>query len=425
MRRLWHGFPRTRRFVKDKRGGILVYVAVAIPVLLGVSGLAVDVSVWHAQKRSIQTLADVAAIGGASELARMVESSNREALADTGAREDALASGAKIGDQIAVNIPPSNGDYANATNAVEVIVTRQVPSMLSRLINPDDTQISARSVAFAADGEFCVYALNDTATNALHISGGSTLSIDCGIMVNSNAVGALHVTGGGCVNASVIKVVGGFSAGGCYNGAKPFKGTEAISNPLAGNFPIPAEASASCTSSGNIKVGKKNSPYDLPAGRHCGKITVQKNSTLRLAGGTHVLDGALTVHGTVIEQTGSTGVTLYMGPGTGSADALNFAADADVSLSAPTSGPYAHLLVYVDEAATGNVKHNLTAKTSSTLNGLIYMPGQDLEFSGSAGAEAVMLIADEIKLSGQANFSNLGGVPYFFDQADLNPRLSE
>ena len=36
-----------------------------------------------------------------------------------------------------------------------------------------------------------------------------------------------------------------------------------------------------------------------------------------------------------------------------------------------------------------------------------------------------MLVADEIKLSGQANFGNLGAIPFFIDQADLKPRLSE
>jgi hypothetical protein len=222
----------------------------------------------------------------------------------------------------------------------------------------------------------------------------------------------------------VIKVVGEFSGSGCYNTSEPFQGTEAIENPLAGKFATPAAASGTCTTSGNLTV-HSGDDVDLPAGRHCGKITVQNGGTLRLAGGTHVLDKALTVHGTLVEQAGSTGITLYMGPDTGNSDSLDFASDADVTLSAPTTGPYANLLIYVDEAATGDVKHNLTAKTSSLLSGLVYMPGQDIEFTGSSGTETLMLVADEIKLSGQANFGNLGAIPFFIDQADLKPRLSE
>ena len=419
--------PLARNFLKDRRGGVLIYVAIALPVFLGVSGLAVDVSVWHAHKRHIQTIADAGAVAGASELVRMIEASNRNDLADTAAREDATASGAKVSDQIAVNIPPTAGDYAGATNAVEVIVTRDAPSLLSRFVFPQQASVSARAVAFASEGEYCIYSLNSSKANALHVSGGAAMSLDCGVMVNSSASApdeALHVTGGGCLNASVIKVVGEFSGSGCYNTSEPFQGTEPHENPLDGYFSAPAAASGICTTSGNLTV-HSGDVVDLPAGRHCGKITVQNGGTLRLAGGTHVLDKALTVHGTLIEQAGSNGVTLYLGPDTGNSDALNFASDADVTLSAPTTGDYANLLIYVDEAATGDVKHNLTAKTSSSLAGLIYMPSHDIEFSGSSGTDTVMLVADEIKLSGQANFGNLGAIPFFLDQADLKPRLSE
>jgi Flp pilus assembly protein TadG len=337
--------PLARKFLKDRYGGVLIYVAIALPVFLGVSGLAVDVSVWHAHKRHIQTIADAGAVAGASELVRMIEASNRNGLADTAAREDATASGAKVSDQIAVNIPPTGGDYAGATNAVEVIVTRDAPSLLSRFVFPQQASVSARAVAFASEGEYCIYSLNSSKANALHISGGAAMSLDCGVMVNSSASApdeALHVTGGGCLNASVIKVVGEFSGNGCYNTSEPFQGTEAIENPLAGKFPTPAAASGICTTSGNLTV-HSGDDVDLPAGRHCGKITVQNGGTLRLAGGTHVLDKALTVHGTLIEKDDPPpGVTLYMGPDTGNSDALNFAADADVTLSAPTTpGPYA------------------------------------------------------------------------------------
>jgi hypothetical protein len=247
-------------------------------------------------------------------------------------------------------------------------------------------------------------------------------------MVNSDSTNpdALLVTGAGCLDASVIKVVGDYSESGCYNTSEPFNGTEVIGDPLEGYFSAPPEASAVCTTSGApINVSAINSPYDLPAGRHCNRITVQNGFQLRMEGGTHVFDSGFVVHGEVIEQAGSTGVTLYLGPGTGNADVLNFAADATVTLSAPTTGDYANLLIYVDEAATGNVTHNLTSDATSSLGGLIYIPSQDVDFSGSSGTETVMLIADEITLSGNANFGNLGTIPFFLDQADLKPRLSE
>jgi hypothetical protein len=420
-----------RNFLKDRRGGVLIYVAIALPVFLGISGLAVDVSVWHAHKRSIQTIADAGAVAGASELVRMIEASNRNDLADTAAREDATATGAKVSDQITVNIPPTAGDYAGATNAVEVIVTRDAPSLLSRLVFPQQASVSARAVSFAAHGEYCIYALNSSKANALHISGSAAMTIGCGVVVNSTASApdeALHVTGGGCLNASVIKVVGDYSQSGCYDKAEPFQGTEPVGNPLEGKFSAPPEVSWPCEPTSNLVVDASNSPYDLSAGLHCKKIDVKNGGILRLAPGTHVLEkGISAVGGIIKEQPGSTGITLYFGPDTKSSETINFSSDPIVTLSAPTTGPYAHLLIYVDEAATGNVQHNLTAHADSVFNGLIYMPGHDIDFSGSSDTmgETVMIIADEIKLSGDANFSNLSTIPFFLNQEDLKPRLSE
>jgi hypothetical protein len=257
------------------------------------------------------------------------------------------------------------------------------------------------------------------------------MTIGCGVVVNSTASApdeALHVTGGGCLNASVIKVVGDYSQSDCYDKAEPFQGTEPVSNPLEGKFSAPPEVSWPCEPTANLVVDALNSPYDLPAGLHCKKIDVKNDGILRLAPGTHVLEkGISAVGGIIQEQPGSTGITLYFGPDTKSSETIKFSSDPIVTLSAPTTGPYAHLLIYVDEAATGNVQHNLTAHADSVFNGLIYMPGHDIDFSGSSDTmgETVMIIADEIKLSGDANFSNLSTIPFFLNQEDLKPRLSE
>jgi len=431
MSRIRRQVGKLKTFGRDHRGGVLIYVALAIPVFLGVSGLAVDISVWHAHKRAIQTLADAGAVAGASELSRMTTASNRESLADAAVREDALASGAKASDVITVNIPPTAGDFIGATNAVEVIVTRDVPTMLSRLINPNDTQVSSRSVAFAAEGQFCVYSLNTSSPNAFQVSGGAQMDLSCGVMVNSDASApddALHVTGGGCLNANYIKVVGDYSAGGCYNDAEPFQQTEAIGDPLSGYFSPPPEATATCASSAKITVedAATNGPYDLSAGRHCGAIEVKNGGVLRLASGTHVIDKGLSaVGGEIIGQPSYTGVTLYFPPDTNNSTTLDLSSNPRIDLKAPESGPYEGLLIYVDEAATGNVKHNLTANSVSVLDGLIYMPGHDVDIEGQAGAQMSMLIADEIKLSGGASFTNSTSIPFFTAQEELKPRLSE
>ena len=54
-------------FLRDKRGGVMIYTGLALPVLLGFSGLSVDVGSWYLERRTAQQAADHAALGGALE----------------------------------------------------------------------------------------------------------------------------------------------------------------------------------------------------------------------------------------------------------------------------------------------------------------------------------------------------------------------
>ena len=60
-----------QRFGKDTHGGVLVYTAFMLPVLLGISGLSVDAGTWYASKRVAQAAADAGALAAALEVMRL------------------------------------------------------------------------------------------------------------------------------------------------------------------------------------------------------------------------------------------------------------------------------------------------------------------------------------------------------------------
>ena len=78
-----------KRFREDTHGGVLVYVGIMLPVLLAVSGLAVDASFWYVQKRSAQAIADTAAYSATQEVQR----TGNETLAKSAAKNDAITNG--------------------------------------------------------------------------------------------------------------------------------------------------------------------------------------------------------------------------------------------------------------------------------------------------------------------------------------------
>lgn len=51
-----------RAFVDSRQGAIVVMAALLMPILVGAIGLGVEVGLWFQQKRSLQTMADAAAI---------------------------------------------------------------------------------------------------------------------------------------------------------------------------------------------------------------------------------------------------------------------------------------------------------------------------------------------------------------------------
>lgn len=183
---------KTFRFCRESSGGVMIYVAVMLPILLGTASLAVDVGLWYAHKRVVQSAADAAALGGALEIRRKGDLSTLQLAATEYAAENGY-NGSE--DSIDINSPPISGTLAGVANAVEVIVERPAPSFLSALVHEGQTTIAARAVASAGTAEACIWALNPTASGAVKVSGSAQVNMDCGIMANSSSASAITQNG--------------------------------------------------------------------------------------------------------------------------------------------------------------------------------------------------------------------------------------
>ncbi len=75
-------FKRLSRLWKGRAGGVFVYFAIAAPVLIGLAGASIDVGLWYANKRLVQSAVDSAAIAGALELRRTDETDANAIHAD-------------------------------------------------------------------------------------------------------------------------------------------------------------------------------------------------------------------------------------------------------------------------------------------------------------------------------------------------------
>ena len=209
---------------KNQLGQALVGSAIAMVVLCGFAGLAIDMGTLRYQKRLQQTAADSAAIAGAQNLEfgsgvtiGAQNSSAQNGYTDNGggAVSTCTAAGAAIGTIcVQVNNPPSTTtDTAHGGNAkyVEVLVSMVQPTYFMQIFGVNSQVVTARAVATNVSGgtnTTCLYTLGPPTSSIIGIDAtghAQILAPACGIGDNGN----LDTTGNAyVVKANTISVAG-------------------------------------------------------------------------------------------------------------------------------------------------------------------------------------------------------------------------
>ena len=58
-------FAHMRACMRDRSGGTIIWFALTMPMIFGMTGLGIDVTLWYMDKRILQTASDSGAIAGA------------------------------------------------------------------------------------------------------------------------------------------------------------------------------------------------------------------------------------------------------------------------------------------------------------------------------------------------------------------------
>ena len=395
--------PFFRRFSKNSHGGVLVYTAFALPILLGISGLAIDASTWYAGKRVAQAAADSGALAAALEVMRLEQGDEEYSVSESELKVIAIAAAgengydAGDGDSIEVNYPPKSGAYAGTAGAVEVIVQQPASVFLARiLMDRNEITVAGRAVAVGGIKDECVYALGETGS-VVTASGGAEVNLPCGIAANSNDDDAL-------VTATGIKVVGGMK-GDCIE-----PDTAAKTNKFNDPFATMAAPSGfgGCEETKKINV-KNGDDVTLEPGVYCGGISVS-GGFLTFEPGQYVFDGSsLSVSG---GEVSGAGVSFYITADSGQGDNISISSDSVVNLSAPTDGDMQGVLFYQDRGSPTNITHTISGQADTSLQGILYFPNQALNFSGGSTTDPVpsIIVADEVKFTGHTNISDPNAV---------------
>jgi hypothetical protein len=363
-----------------------VLLALSITGLFAFAGLAVDASLFWTIKRHMQTATDAAAIAAATALR------NGQNFTAAGADLSSFNgfTAGQNGVTVTINNPPASGAYAGDTAYVEAIVRQSQPTYFMRLLGYSSVNISSRAVAAAANGSYCMFALDPSASAA--ISTDNRMRSSCGVMANSSSGTAVRVAGS--LTAPQIGIVGSTNDIARITGAVSTHVAPAP-DPLAY---IPAPPVGNCTATNYLKSSES---WTLSPGVYCGGITLHGTATVTLNPGTYILNGGgLTVDGNAILN--GTGVTFY-NTGTSTTFKPIYTQDGNtLNLIAPTSGTYAGILFFQDRSITSSAA-NIIAGGSAKLEGALYFKNSPLVFSSQSAVTAAYTIIVAKTISNQVD----------------------
>jgi hypothetical protein len=391
---------------------------VSMVVVLGLVGLSIDTGYLELVKIRAQTAADAAALGGVNE--RKV---NGASNVTTSARADAAANGFTHGANgvtVTVNNPPASGYYTGDSSAVEVIVKKNTKALFLSLLGFQNMGVTARAVARLGAGTNCMYVLDGSVSGAMSISGGVTVQTACGVVINSSSNTALTISGGSRLQSTYTSIAGSYSVnGGSSISPIPVTHTDPEADPLA-SLAAPAVGACDHTSY-SISGGATGS---IAAGVYCNGISASGGSRLTLGSGTYILKGGgLNISGGAV-VTGS-GVIFYLTQGGGySYGAVSLSGGTTVTLSAPTTGPFAGILFFQDRSVAGGGASTFSGGTMATLTGTLYFPTTNVSYSGGSTAQYTILIVKRLSFSGGTmvnnNYSSLPSGPPVKGNASLS-----
>jgi Flp pilus assembly protein TadG len=414
---------------RDESGVVAVLTALALTVLIGIVGLAIDVGMWYRTDRALQNAADAAVIAAALNSGASYQSEAKAVAAKYGFVDGANG----------ITVTASNNQTCpgGATDCYLVTIAQaSPPQFFSPVVGNFAPSLAGSAMAGASQTHsYCLLALASSGTDPAILGNGSPFAdlSNCSLMSNTGATchghnlnatyGDAHGTNNGCGITELSNVA---------TVADPYYAlhTHIPSNPCGSTASsFPQEDKHGGGLSGNNVWGQKNKTTSMVLGdpptvaNHgivCGDLQLAGNVTLTTASPGSLLvieNGRLDLNGNTLQTASRAGLTIiFSGPAVaGQSYTHSPTGGGTLDIQAPTSGTWSGIAMYQDPALTSGVDITYAGNSPTwNITGVVYLPHASVTFKGavnksSNGQSCFELVVDNITIDGTGSILAHGG----------------
>jgi Flp pilus assembly protein TadG len=436
-------FKFLKKLWRDRRGNALVIAGAALPMIVGAAGLATDTIQWTLWKRQLQRAADSAAIAGVYE---------RESAAGATTSVDgtvthdldlnlhtfyALKTGNPNCSGKCTLVFPADSGVETDQVKVTIALQQRLPFSSFFLSTPPTITATATAASIPAGGDACIEALDTTSATGVAFSGNAAVEMpDCDIFSNTSGTNSAIGQGSSAVTANSVGGVGGIQQSNNFTVAsyRPYSPPlpDPFANAPASNNGTPNPTDMHCaghtvtstrgkTTTTTFVLDALTETTDMASARDANgnpancwsSLSVGPNNTLTVpptySGPIYINGGSASLQGNF--SCGSCTIVLTNSdPNSTTIGNISANAQANINITAPTSGDFKGLAIYQDRRAASCVGNcnKINGGSSSIITGAVYFPNQEVWYNGNGTTTATctMFVAKRINFTGNSGTSN-------------------
>jgi Flp pilus assembly protein TadG len=413
----------TRRSRRRRQGGqALIVLALVGMAMFSFGAYAVDQGMSMADRRTLQAVADAAALAGSRSLSSGTATANYVAMQYLAANLNLTIPATCTSTSCpAGSYTPTGSDYtitfADGSGTLDVSLSHTRSTLIAKLMGETTATTAsgsrAGSITVTMPCAMCLLTSSGSAALSMTMSSGGVSITGGNLVIDSSSSTAASIVGSGTVTTTAAaRIVGSYQVTGTGGfSPAPTTGAAVVSDPLS-SVPTP---SVSGTASTFSLVGTSGT---ISPGIYSSISAIGTGTTLTMSPGIYVITGSFSTTGAV--TVAGTGVLLYFacssyptacssGQGGGS---LSLTGTGSFQVTAPTAStcssipatcPYEGMLVYYDRNNTSGMS---IVGNGSGPTGTIYGKSSTLTLVTSGGVtDSSQIVVAGVSFTGSGSLT--------------------